>query len=154
MRWAHGRMPRWVRSLADTADVVQDAVLQTLRNLDAFEPRGEGALRAYLRRAVDNRIKDEFRRLARRGPTEAVDDEHPDGGASPFEIAMAGETEARYRSALGRLRLTDRRILVAHIELGYSHKQLALLTGKRRVDTARIALHRALMRLAAEMDRV
>jgi hypothetical protein len=40
------------------------------------------------------------------------------------------------------------------VELGYTYEQLALLTGKRRTDSARIALHRALVRLADEMSRV
>src|SRR2546425_12833946 len=64
-RWARGRLPRWARNLADTADLVQEAVLNTLRNLHSFEPEGQGALRAYLRRAVDNRINDELRRIGR-----------------------------------------------------------------------------------------
>src|SRR5262245_59821821 len=52
LRWARGRLPRWARDLADTQDVVQDAVLQTFKQLKTFEARGEGALQAYLRQAV------------------------------------------------------------------------------------------------------
>jgi len=40
------------------------------------------------------------------------------------------------------------------VELGYTPQQLALMTGRRRADSARIALHRALVRLAEEMTRV
>src|SRR5690242_9499994 len=58
-RWTHGRLPGWARSAADTSDLVQDAVLRTLRRLDAFEPQGREALAAYLREAVRNRIVDE-----------------------------------------------------------------------------------------------
>ena len=61
-RWARGRLPRWARDLADTDDLVQDALAQTFKRLDAFEIRGVGALRAYLRQAVTNRIRDELRR--------------------------------------------------------------------------------------------
>ena len=153
-RWAHGRLPRWARRIADTADLVQDALLQTLRNLDAFEPRGAGALRAYLRRAVDNRINDEYRSVARRGRIEPLDESLADDRYSPLEFAVAAETEARYRAALTQLCADDRRLVVAHVELGYSHNQLALLTGRRRTDSARVALHRALARLAAEMGHV
>jgi RNA polymerase sigma-70 factor (ECF subfamily) len=56
-RWAHGRVPTWARDGADTADFVQETVLHTLRRLDAFEPQREGALMAYLRRALLNRIR-------------------------------------------------------------------------------------------------
>jgi RNA polymerase sigma-70 factor (ECF subfamily) len=153
-RWARGRLPRWARNLADTADLVQDAVLNTLRNIHSFEPEGQGALRAYLRRAVDNRINDELRRIGRRGQPAMLDDEHPDGAPSPLEDAIASETEARYRSALARLSQTDRQLVVGRVELGYTPQQLALLTGRSRPDSARIALHRALVRLADEMARV
>src|SRR5262245_33600016 len=53
--WASGRLPRWARDIADTSDLVQETVVTALKNLDAFEPRGEGALQAYLRTAVVNR---------------------------------------------------------------------------------------------------
>src|SRR5262249_48031940 len=59
-KWARGRLPRWARDLSDTQDLVQDTVLKTLRNLSAFEHRREGALQAYLRQAVMNRIQDDL----------------------------------------------------------------------------------------------
>src|SRR5712692_909745 len=68
-RWAKGRLPRWARSVNDTADVVQDVLLRTFRRLDRFEDRGKGALRAYLRQAVVNRINDEMRRVMCRPTT-------------------------------------------------------------------------------------
>lgn len=152
-RWARGRLPRWARTIADTADLVQEALVQTLRRLGDFEPQGHNALQAYLRRAVDNRINDEFRRIARRGLASALDEGQADARPSPLEEAMAQQTEARYRAALARLRPGDRRLVVGRVELGYSLEQLALLTGRRRVDTARVALRRALERLALEMAR-
>ena len=152
-RWAHGRLPRWARTMADTADLVQDALLNTLQRLRHFEPEGEGALRAYLRRAVDNRIKDEFRRIARRGVGEALDEAVPDLQPSPVDYVTAWETEARYRRALGRLAAPDQQLIVGHVELGFNHAQLALATGRSRADSARVALHRALLRLAEEMAR-
>jgi len=152
-RWARGRLPRWARTVADTADLVQEALVQTLRRLGDFEPQGHSALQAYLRRSVDNRINDEFRRIARRGLASALDDAQPDGRPSPLEEAVAQETEDRYRAALGHLRPGDRRLVVARVELGYSLEQLALMTNRPRVDTARVALRRALERLALEMAR-
>ena len=62
-RWARGRLPRWTRDLRDTEDVVQETLLQTLKRIDVFEPRHEGALQAYLRQALINRVRDEVRRL-------------------------------------------------------------------------------------------
>lgn len=65
-RWASGRLPRWARDISDTADLVQDALLNTLRRFDRFEPRGRGTLEAYLRRAVINNVYLEHRRAAGR----------------------------------------------------------------------------------------
>src|SRR5687767_3043620 len=64
-RWARGRLPGWARDHADTDDLVQDTLLQTFRRLDDFEPRRVGALQAYLRQAVLNRIRNELRRKGR-----------------------------------------------------------------------------------------
>jgi RNA polymerase sigma-70 factor (ECF subfamily) len=63
-RWAKGRLPAYARDLADTDDLVQDTLIQTFKRIDSVEPRGVGALQAYLRQAVLNRIRDELRRKA------------------------------------------------------------------------------------------
>ena len=60
-RWAHGRLPRWARDVADTPDLVQDVLLQTFKRLEHFDPRTEDALQAYLRQSLMNRVRDELR---------------------------------------------------------------------------------------------
>src|SRR5262245_12412687 len=60
-RWAHGRLPASARGMNDTADVVQDTIMSAMRRLEAFESRHQGALQAYLRQAVMNRIRDIIR---------------------------------------------------------------------------------------------
>ena len=62
-RWARGRLPQWARSLAETQDLVQNAVLRALPHLKTFEARHPGALQAYLRQAVHNHIRDEIRKV-------------------------------------------------------------------------------------------
>jgi RNA polymerase sigma-70 factor (ECF subfamily) len=141
----------WARSLMDTADLVQESLINTIPYLDRFEPRGKGALRAYLCRAVDNRIKDEMRKVGRRGVAAELEDVHPDQSPSPFDETVAREAEERYRAALRRLSPGDQQLIVGRVELGYSFEQLALISGKRRADSARVALHRAMARLAREM---
>jgi RNA polymerase sigma-70 factor (ECF subfamily) len=149
-RWAHGRIPRWARNAVDTADVVQDTVLQTLRNLGSFEPQHEGALLGYLRRSLLNRIRDRFRYAARH-PTKEISETSPDGGASPLEVAINEEDRRRYREALNRLSPGDREAIVGRIELGYSYEQLALILKKPTPGAARVAIRRALLRLSDEM---
>src|ERR1043165_1150399 len=38
-KWARGRLPQWARSLADTQDLVQDAVVPARPNAQSFEAR-------------------------------------------------------------------------------------------------------------------
>src|SRR6266851_3455786 len=70
-RWAHRRVPSWVRGLVETADVVQDTFLQTFKHLKSFEPTRDGALLRYLRRALVNRIRDKVRHVVRHPEVEA-----------------------------------------------------------------------------------
>jgi RNA polymerase sigma-70 factor (ECF subfamily) len=150
-RWASGRLPRWARDVADTQDLVQDTLLQTFKRIDRFESRGDGALQAYLRQGVLNRIRDEFRRAGRRPPNEALDSRSPDSGASPLEEAIGQQAVERYEEALQRLRAEDREAIIARIEMGFTNEELATLLGKRTANSARMVAERALVRLAAEM---
>ena len=150
-RWTRGRLPRWARDIADTHDIVQDALLQTFRNLDGFDYRGEGALHAYLRQAVINRIREELRRRGRRGERESLDPKMEDEGPSPLEAAIGRETLDRYEEALARLASEDREAIIARVELGLSHREIAEALGKPSEDAARMAVARALVRLVKEM---
>jgi RNA polymerase sigma-70 factor (ECF subfamily) len=152
-RWARGRLPRWARDLADTDDVVQDALLRSFRQMDHFEPRSEGALQAYLRQAVLNRIRDELRRKGRTPDTSVLDSGHPDEAASPLEQAIGAEAVERYDAALSRLRDEDREAIIARVELGLSYQELADALGKPTPEAARKTAERALVRLAEEMKR-
>jgi RNA polymerase sigma-70 factor, ECF subfamily len=153
LRWARGRLPRWARDLADTQDVVQEAVLQTFRHLETFSARGEGALQAYLRQAVLNRIRDHIRRVSRRPVATELDSQHEDANPSPLEQAVGRETVERYEAALARLSDADRELIVASVELGYAPEQVAEMTGRASADAARKAARRALVKLAEEMGR-
>lgn len=59
-RWTTRRLPGWARDLAETDDLVQDSLLATLRSLDRFTPAFDGALQAYLRTAILNRVRMEI----------------------------------------------------------------------------------------------
>jgi len=149
-RWAHRRLPRWVRSAADTNDLIQDAVLGTLARLDAFQPQGRRALASYLRTSVRHRIADEHRRAARWIRSAEAVDALPSDAPSPLQRAIGAETERRYRDALARLSSRDQQLIVAYFELDYSHAQLGCMIG-RSPHAARMALTRAVGRLAARM---
>ena len=153
-RRSRGRLPRWARGAADTSDVVQDVVLHTLRRIAGFESTSGAAFRAYLLRAVDHRIRDEMRRVGRRGTPAELDAETLPAAdmPSPLQQAIDAEAWGRYVRALGRLTERERRLVVGRGELGYSFAQLALVDDRASAEAARKALRRALVRLSAEMD--
>jgi RNA polymerase sigma-70 factor (ECF subfamily) len=150
-RWARGRLPRWARDAAETEDLVQDTVLRTFQRLDTFEYRHEGALQAYLRQAVMNRIRDECRRVSRRPVPRELDPEAADDGQSPLEAAIGVQAVGRYEAALRLLRDEDRQAVVARVEMGFSYQEIAVMFGKPSPDAARVAVSRALVRLAEVM---
>jgi RNA polymerase sigma-70 factor (ECF subfamily) len=152
-RWASGRLPRWAREMSDTQDLVQETLLQTFRKLEGFESRGEGALYAYLRQALMNRVRDELRRFDRRGPRSALDPDARDGAPSPLDRAIGAQNVERYERALAALRVSDRELLIARLELGCSYEEIAETLGKPSAAAARKAAQRALVRLAEELKR-
>jgi len=151
-RWARGRLPSYARGLAETQDLVQEAVLRTLHNLAGFEVRHQGALQAYLRQAVANRIRDEIRRATRHPAPRELSDTEPDISPSPLEQAIGCEAIERYDEALLRLRQSDREAIVARIELQQSYEEIAVALGKPTANAARAAVTRALARLIDELD--
>lgn len=154
-RWASGRLPRWARDISDTQDLVQETVFQTFQKINTFEARGEGALQAYLRQAILNRIREELRRAGRRPPRSTLDSQAPDEGrSSPLDEAIGQAAVERYERALATLRREDREAIVARIELGYTNDEIAELLGKPSANAARMAVERAILKLAKAMGDV
>jgi len=150
-RWAHGRLPASVRGALDTGDLVQEAALHALRRLDVFEPRHVGAMQAYLRQSVINRIRDEVRRVTRHPAPVELPPDHPADATSPLESAIEAESYERYRAALSTMTSRHREIVVARVELQWSLAEIAERFGMRTADAARMAVSRALKRLSAQM---
>jgi RNA polymerase sigma-70 factor, ECF subfamily len=158
-RWATGRLPRWARDLADTRDLVQDALVETLRDLDRFDPRGPGAIGAHVRQAILDRIREEVRRVGRRPPHEDIDrrhrDEidhrHGDDVVSPFEAAIGRQNAERYERALAQLSPEQQEAIIVRLESGCDYGELAVILGKPTAGAARLAARRALLKLAELM---
>jgi RNA polymerase sigma-70 factor (ECF subfamily) len=152
-RWARGRLPRRLRDLEDTEDLVQDTAIKVMHRIGTFVSRHPGALQAYLRQAVVNRIRDEIRRSGRSPEMLELDQQEKGRGASPLEEAIGIEAVERYERALARMRPEDREVVIARVEMENSYDEIAQLFGKPSTDAARMAVHRALVRLAEEMNR-
>jgi len=150
-RWARGRLPQWARSLAETQDLVQNAVVRALPHLKTFEARHPGALQAYLRQAIDNHIRDEIRKVRSRPSAQPLSDDQLDEGPSPLEQAIGREGMAHYEAALNSLRPIDREAIIARIELQQSYEEIALALSKPTADAARMTVVRAIKALLEAM---
>jgi len=150
-RFAHGRLPAAARGSLDTGDLVQETVLHVLRRLDTFEPRHVGAMQAYLRQSVINRIRDEVRRIGRHPTPVDLPDDLASEIPSPLEEAVRAEAYDRYRAVLVQLSPRDREMIVARIEAQWNLGEIAQRFNMKTVDGARMAVTRALRRL---MDRL
>ena len=153
-RWASGRLPSGLRSMLDTGDLVQDAIINALRNLKTLKIQTDATLLAYLRRAVKNRIIDLYRRSARRPIREELPEDAVTHAPSPLDLAMGVETVEWYERALANLTDEEQDAVFLSVELGFGPKEIAEQLGKPSPDAARMAVKRAIDRLAAEMERV
>jgi RNA polymerase sigma-70 factor (ECF subfamily) len=151
-RWARGRLPIFARDLVDTFDIVQEAALSTLKNLHGFSPERRGAFMAYLREAVNNKIKDHIRRAQRHPTPASLPEDHADDAESPLERAIGREQIGHYEAALSRLSDLDRSLIVARVELQQDYDEIGQALGKPNANAARTAFVRALDRLVREID--
>lgn len=140
-RWANGRLPRSSAFLIDTIALVQQVVVDTLNHLETLPDR-EAALQARLRAAVLERIDGERRSATIPGGATA---------RSPVEEAVGPHELRRYEEALARLEPEEREAVIAQIELGYPYEQMAHALGRPSAEAVRVALRRALIRLAGLM---
>ena len=151
-RWARGRLPTWARSLAETQDLVQDSIVRAMPHLKTFEARHPGALQAYLRQAIANRIRDEIRKVQSRPVVQdtvsGIEDEAP----SPLEHVIGRERLERYERALARLEPAEREAIIARLELQQSYEEVALALGKPTAGAARMAVTRAVRHLITAMN--
>jgi RNA polymerase sigma-70 factor (ECF subfamily) len=150
-RWARGRLPRKARGLVDTDDLVQDTFLRTLARAEQFDPEHSGAFLGYVRRAVDNRIVDEVRKVNRRPPAEETAGSVPDPSPSPLDELLHGERQDLYERAFQKLKLSEQAAIAARLEDGLSYEEIARELGKSSADAARMTVSRAVVRLAQEM---
>lgn len=150
-RWASGRLPSGARGVLDTDDLIQDAVTQALPHLPDFEVRGDGAFQAYLRQVLLNRITDVGRRVTRRGTSTPLRSDLVSPHQSPLEAAIGKENLERYEKSLATLRHDEREAVILRLELGCSYQEIAESLGKASAGAARVAVSRAIARLAREM---
>ena len=97
---------RYMGNGEDAADVLQDAFVKVLTNINRFEFRGEGSLSAWMSRITVNEALNQLRRRAWLFHEELSDDEppdeEPDVALVPPEVLMrmVGDLPEGYRTVL------------------------------------------------------
>jgi len=152
-RYARGRLPVWARGSADTQDLVQDVLLRAMPRLDSWNTDTPGALQAFLRRAVANQIVDEIRKARRRLASTAPIESRPDPAASALVEVIRKEDRTRLRAALEKVSAADRALLKARFGSGCRYAEVAARLRRPNANAARVAVERAVARLAKIMNR-
>jgi len=152
LRWAHGRLPRSARDLAETEDLVHVGLVKALEHVDSFEYRHEGAFLAYLRQILRNEIRMEIRRTSRRPLLRSLPEHLAERGPSPLEEAVGRDALQSYERALEALRDEEREAIILRLEMGFTHEQVATALNKSSADAARMLVTRAMVRLTRAMD--
>ena len=139
--WAYLARVSGDPALAD--DLTQESFV---RFLSAAQPPrledGEVASRKYLFRIATNLARDHWRR-----PGNASIEELPEEFLTAVDDQSSKDSEASLRAAMAQLRPRDRQILwLAHAE-GYSHREIAEITGLASASI-RLLLFRARRKLA------
>jgi RNA polymerase sigma-70 factor (ECF subfamily) len=98
-------------------------------------------------------VRNSIRGAARRPAAVELESHIPDVQTSPLEAAIGRETLETYERGLERLRPEEREAIIGRVELGMSYADLAAALGKPSANAARMTVVRALVRLAAEMNR-
>jgi RNA polymerase sigma-70 factor (ECF subfamily) len=151
-RWAHGRLPRHMRDLNETDDLVQVTLVRALARLDQFESAGPGGFLAYLRESLLNQVRDEIRRHRRRPEHAQIDVELSDPDAPTLIEHIVGSERVRaYERALATLPKRQQNLIVMRVEFGMSYPDIAAEVGSKP-DAVRIMVARALVLLSQSLS--
>lgn len=151
-RMASVLLPGHLRGVTDSQDLVQDVLARTTRHLEHIDCVEDGALLAYLRRAVRHRIVDEIRRVSRRPTMSVLMEEWPTSAQSPLDAAIQAQNNRRLRAAMCRLSSRDRLAILLRLQRDLTYEEIA---GRLRFPTAnaaRVAVRRAAVRLGELLE--
>ena len=157
------RLGSKLRQRVQSCDIVQEAMLDSLKNLEKFDYASEGAFLKWLTAIVENRIRDQhdYHEAARRdiGKESPLENPRSVGSAIPLEIPdqsgaptasrvmMQSEETLRLEQALDRLPAETRELIIAVKLEGRTYQELADETGKTS-DAVRMQVNRAMDALA------
>lgn len=156
------RLGAELRGKLESWDIVQDALLASLKNVQVFDQSSEGAFLNWLAKVVENRIRDQvdyFRadkrdhRLEKplagpRSTESSAPLDLPERGCipTPSQVLMLTEDLARLEKAMDQLPEESRELIIAVKIEGRNYQEIAQACGKTP-DAVRMQVNRALQAL-------
>ncbi len=148
-----GLSPRLRQKIA-ASDILQEAVLEAFRSLPEFPGDAEEDFRRWLRRILENQMKDAVRRFAAQKRDTRREQPFPAPpaatGPTPSRLAMSAEQRAAVWAALDRLRPDYAQVIRMVHENGLPMAEVARVLD-RSAEAARKLYARAIAALAREM---
>lgn len=155
----HGLLFRLTRNRHDAEELTQETFLRMVRTIEHYDHRGR--FEAWLFRIASNLVRDDARRIGRRGQSqpllgsdgaEGMDGglDAPEGAHGPDRLLEAREREARLERALAELPEADREIVVLRHYSELPFQEIADLL-EIPLGTALARAHRALAKLRAAL---
>lgn len=156
------RLGAELRGKLESWDIVQDALLASLKNVESFNQSSEGAFLNWLATIVENRIRDQLdyvradkrdHRLekplaAARSADSSTPLDIPDRNCAPTpsQVLVLSEDLARLEQAIDELAPEARELIVAIKIEGRTYDEMAQQSGKTP-DAVRMQVNRALLAL-------
>jgi RNA polymerase sigma-70 factor (ECF subfamily) len=161
-RTARGQVPTALRGRIDDSDVVQEALVDAVANLDSFEERGEGSFRRWLatllrhrllttiQRALGRQKRDPRRETRLRDLSSSRAPQLASSRTSPSAAAVRAESKEALEQALARLP-ADHAAVLRLVRLEEKSLAEAAAAMGRTENAAKKLLARALLSLRAEL---
>jgi RNA polymerase sigma-70 factor (ECF subfamily) len=131
-------------------ELTQDAWVRAWEKLGSF--RGESSFGTWMHRLTVNCFLVGDRSRRRRSLREELHDELPEPAIDPLEEGFSREGRLDLEAAIAKLSPGARTAFVLHELEGYSHEEIAAMSGVA-ASTIRVQLLRARRRLMEELDR-
>lgn len=148
--WTRGRIPTRARDLEDTHTVAHDVLVRVLLKTVDDENSIRSSFRAYVRRAVRNRLIDLG---ARKTPfREELSENEASSRIGKLEDMLATEFETDLQNRIQALPRDAREILHLRFERELGYERIAELLNLGSADAARMRTNRVLARLRKDMN--
>jgi len=147
--WALAR--RLCPSSADAEDVVQEIFIALWKSADQYDP-ALGTESTWVTTVARRKLIDLRRRVARRGPTSELGEEHASAARDQGELAAESDDAERARKAMAELRPEQQRVLELAIVHGMTYDEIARKLALP-LGTVKTHARRGLMRVRELLSR-